>query len=321
MLPKEMSIKFGVGIVRRSDVKQKNNASLETQSEEIRARAKMEGYHIVKIFVDDANSAYHKTVTERKAMTDLLEMTLSDESNIEAVFFYEESRVSRKFYDFTLYIHDVIKKQKPHTKFFSTSKQGEWDSYDIGTIIDFATAARESINKSARAKDAQTSSLSRGERPGSHVPYGYKLVFSSDADGYVDPKSKGEQVIHQEQAQIVLFIFYLTSWGHSQQTIANVLNEVNIPSPQNKTWSSGTVDYILNNDQYLGDLPWNVRSHLNTSRKKQRGEYDLIYNHHQPIISTLLWNLAHQTIHLHKENSIRIIKTYYKKRIIPLNTH
>src|SRR5699024_3116609 len=125
MLPKKISIKFGVGIVRRSDVKQKNNASLETQSEAIRARAKMEGYHIAKIFVDDANSAYHKTVTERKAMTDLLEMTLSDETNIEAVFFYEESRVSRQFYDFTLYIHDAIKKQKPHTKFFSTSTQDE----------------------------------------------------------------------------------------------------------------------------------------------------------------------------------------------------
>src|SRR5699024_5927512 len=108
MLPNEISIKFGVGIVRRSDVKQKNNASLETQYEEIRARAKMEGYHIVKIFVDDANSAYHNTVTERKAMNDLLEMTLSDESNIEAVFFYEESRVSRQFYDFTLYVHDAI---------------------------------------------------------------------------------------------------------------------------------------------------------------------------------------------------------------------
>src|SRR5699024_8720425 len=84
--------------------------------------------------------------------------------------------------------------------------------------------------------------------------------------------------------------------------IADLLNELEIPSPNNHRWSSGTVDYILNNDQYLGHLPWNVRSHLNTSRKKQRGEYELIFHHHEAIISTILWNLAHQAIQLHKEN-------------------
>lgn len=41
---------------------------------------------------------------------------------------------------------------------------------------------------------------------------------------------------------------------------------------------------------------------LTRVEKKQRGEYDLIYNHHEAIISTMLWNLTHQTIHLHKEN-------------------
>lgn len=299
---RENLIKLAVGIVRRSDIKQKNNASLETQSEEIYARAELEGYQIVKIFIDDANSAYHKKVTERKAMTDLLQMVLSDENQIEAVFFYEESRVSRQFYDFTLYIHDVIKKEKPNTKFFSTSKQGEWDPYDVVTVINFATAANDSIKKSARAKDAQQTSLKKQERPGSDVPNGYKLVYDSERDEFSNLKPKAEQVIHPTQASIVLFIFYLTSWGHRQQKITDLLNEMEIPSPKNRKWSSGTVDYILNNDQYLGHLPWNIRSHLNTSRKKQRGEYDLILNHHEPIVSIQLWNLTHQTIKLHKEN-------------------
>lgn len=156
MLPLQTNfLKNAIGSVRRSDIKQQNNASLETQSEEIRLRAEREGYNIVEIFIDDANSAYHKVVTKRKAMTDLLDAALSEELNIEAIFFYEESRVSRQFYDFTLFIHDVIKREKPHMKFFSTCTFGEWDPYKVESIIKFATAASESVTKSRRAKDGQ----------------------------------------------------------------------------------------------------------------------------------------------------------------------
>jgi site-specific DNA recombinase len=292
-----------IGIARRSDIRQQHNASIETQSEEIKLRATSEGYNIVEIFIDDANSAYHKIVTRRKAMTDLLEAALSEDLNIEAIFFYEESRVSRQFYDFTLFIHDVIKKEKPNTKFFSTCTLGEWDPYKVESIIKFATAASESVTKSRRAKDGQKNALSKKERPGSNTPFGYKLHFPYIAGIDEHPnKIKGEQILHSEAATIVLFIFYLASWGHSQQSIADLLNEAGTTSPKGKEWSSGTIDYILDNDQYLGHLPWNIRVSRNTSRKKQRGEYDLVFNHHEPIINVRLWNITHQTIELHKQN-------------------
>lgn len=291
--------KNAIGIARRSDIKQQHNASIETQSEEIRIRAAHEGFTIVEIFIDDANSAYHKVVTRRKAMTDLLEAALSEELDIEAIFFYEESRVSRQFYDFTLFIHDVIKKEKPYMKFFSTCTFGEWDPYKIESILKFATAANESVVKSRRAKDGQKNALAKNERPGSTTPYGYKLHFQY-LDG--DRNTKGEQVLDPDAATIVLFVFHLTSWGHSQKNIANLLNEAGIMSPKGKEWSSGTIDYILDNDQYLGHLPWNIRVSRNTSRRKQRGQYDLIFNHHEPIVSVRLWNITHQTIELHKQS-------------------
>ncbi|PZX07406.1 resolvase-like protein [Psychrobacillus insolitus] len=295
--------KNAIGIARRSDIKQKHNASIETQSEEIRLRATSEGFNIVEVFIDDANSAYHQVVTSRKAMTDLLEAALSEDLNIEAIFFYEESRVSRQFYDFTLFIHDVIKRDKPYMKFFSTCTFGEWDPYKVESIIKFATAASESVAKSRRAKDGQKNALSKKDRPGSKIPFGYKLHFPYLAETDENPNNiKGEQILHPDSARIVLFIFHLSSWGHSQQSIANLLNEAGITSPEGKVWSSGTIDYILDNDQYLGHLSWNIRVSRNTSRKKQRGEYDLIFNHHEPIISVHLWNITHQTIELHKRN-------------------
>jgi len=297
----EPDLKVAIGIARRSDIKQQQNASIETQSEEIQSRAKLEGYEVIEIFIDDANSAYHKLVTARKAMNDLLEAALAEELNVEAIFFYEESRLSRQFYDFTLFIHDIIKQQKPHIKFFSTCTLGEWDPYNLMSVMKFAHAAKESSMKSTRAIDGQNRVLRNQERPGSKVPYGYKLVYPS-TDQESLSKIKGEQIIHPETSQIVKFIFHLASWGHSQQSIADLLNEASISSPRGKCWNSGTIDYILYNDQYLGHLPWNIRKSRNTTRKKQRGEYDLIYNHHEPIINVHLWQMTHQTIELHKQN-------------------
>ena len=297
-------LKVAIGITRVSYINQLLNASIETQTEEIRIRAEKEGYNIVEVLVDGANSAYHKVVTKRQAMNDLLEKTLSEDHNIEAIFFYEESRLSRQFYDFTLFIYDVIKREKPQVKFFSTLHPGEWDPYNLLSVVNFATAAEQSVKLSRRAKDAQGTVLKKYERPGSSSPYGYKLRYSlsPEENRKLSRKEKGEQVIDDGPANIVLLIFYLASWGHSQRTIANLLNESKIPSPEGKTWSSGTIDYILDNDNYLGHLPWNVRSSRNTSRKRQRGEYDLIFNHHEPIISVSLWNMAHQAIDLHKQN-------------------
>ncbi|KMY43380.1 hypothetical protein AC622_03180 [Bacillus sp. FJAT-27916] len=291
-------IRKAIGVIRRSDVKQKKNASLETQREEIYAKAKREGYTIVKVLVDDAVSAYHKTVTERPAMNLAFQMALSETEEIEAMFFYEESRISRQFFDFVEDIHKPIKKHKPHFQFFSTKKDEEWDPTKPDAIFNLASAAKESIVKSNRIKDAQKNSIDRNSRPGSELPYGYKPLINP-----IDNKrTPTTQVIDEKEAPIVRLIFYLASWGHSQQKIAKYLNDAGIPSPRNLNWSSATIDYILDNDQYLGHLPWNIRTHLNKHRKKKRGEYDLIANHHPAIISVQLWNLTHQTIGLHKDN-------------------
>lgn len=313
----ENKLKNAIGIARRSDIKQQHNASIETQSEEIQLRATREGYNIVEIFIDDANSAYHKVVTRRKAMNDLLEAALSADLNIEAIFFYEESRVSRQFYDFTLFIHDVIKKEKPYMRFFSTCTFGEWDPYKVESIIKFATAASESATKSRRAKDGQKNALAKKDRPGSNVPFGYKLSFPHVEGTEDHPKNiKGEQVIDRDTARIVLFIFYLASWGHSQQSITDLLNKSGISSPKGMEWSSGTIDYILDNDHYLGHLPWNIRVSRNTSRKKQRGEYNLIFHHHEPIINVRLWNLTHQTIELHKRNGKNNSSSFFLRGLL-----
>lgn len=281
--------KNAVAILRRSDIKQKENLSFEIQESEISDRAAREGYQIVEFLKDDGISAYHKTVSQRKGMQDLLNMVLNDRYQIEAVFFYDESRLTRQFDDFTLFIYKEIKEQKPYVKFFSTAQQDEWDPYYIVSVINLANASQESNQKSSRAKDAQKNLLKHNTRPGSILPFGYS-------------KDESDKQVPNEFASVVKFIFYLTAWGHSQDKISSLLNKADIRSPQNKIWSRTSIDYIINNDQYLGHLPWNIRVNRNTSRKKQSGEFDLISNHHEPIVPLLLWHLAHQTIEMHKQS-------------------
>lgn len=288
-----MSHKIGIGIMRRSDLKQKDNLSFEIQSDEILNRAKKEGYKILEIIEDDANSAFHNSVLKRKAMKELLNKVLDDSLGISAVFFDDESRLSRQFDDFTLQIYREIKKKKPNIKFYSTSQPDEWDPYHLITAFKFANAAQESVVKSRRAKDAQKKllhSTNEGKvvRPGSKLPFGYTM-------------NSQDEPVPDKNASIIRLIFYLTIWGHSQETISKLLNSASIISPRNTKWSPNTIDYILNNKFYLGHLSWNVRT-SRSNKKKSKGEHDLFLDNHVPLISELFWNLAHQSIQLHKEH-------------------
>jgi site-specific DNA recombinase len=280
----------GMGLIRTSSYNQKDNQSLQAQEDAIRARAFVEGFEIIKIIVEETVSAFKNTVDKRKGMQELLETALED-FEIEGIFFLEESRTTRQFEDFTLLVYREIKEKRPEVKFFSVNKMGEWDPYKIDALINNLNASHISLKRSQESIDLQRNFLKRGKRPGSELPF-----------GYIKNKVTGNEEIELFESKIVLFIFFLASWGYSQQKVANILSDFKVPSPGNKPkWSSKTIEYILNNSQYLGHLPWNVGSRTNTSRKKKVGEYDLIVNHHTPIIPITLWTLAHQTIEMQKQ--------------------
>ena len=171
--------------------------------EHIISMSNAEGYQIINIFEDDGVSAYHKSVNQRQAMIKAKELILSDGEDIQALFFYDESRMTRQFFDFTLSFVNPIKAAKPHFKFFSTQTNSEWSPMDINAVLNQATAARESVIKSARSIDGQDNSIKSRKRPGSEVPFGYKPVRNP----IDDTRTSSSQIIDEEQAPIVLFIF------------------------------------------------------------------------------------------------------------------
>ncbi|MFS0779254.1 recombinase family protein [Neobacillus sp. 3P2-tot-E-2] len=71
--------------------------SLQTHKEVINLRSKQEGYQIIEYIEEPAQSAYKKKSLQRKGMQELLSKAMDSKLNIQTIFFYDESRVSRQF--------------------------------------------------------------------------------------------------------------------------------------------------------------------------------------------------------------------------------
>lgn len=265
--------------LRYSDKKQDSNNSLEIQKSKIQVLVERENLHITNWRVDKATSAFRNNISKREG----IQLILEDIANgAEAICFYEESRITRSITDFYNEIYITIKQQYPHVKFFSTQGDGEWNPDDPIVQAKLVFAAEESEVKSDRATDAQMNLLTREQpkRPGSRTPAGYVME-----NGVLHPN---------EDAIVVELIYYLASWGHSHNIIAQFLNQCAITTEKITFWNSSTIGYILSNRVYTGDLAWNVRTSYEISKPKPDKDIELLKNVHSPIINPTISHLVKQ---------------------------
>ena len=96
----------------------------------------------------------------------------------------------------------------------------------------------------------------------SYPPYGYDNV-------------DGEMVIVPEQAEIVKQIFADTLAGKSTHEIAEELNERGVATKKGGHWTPGTVNAIIGNEKYTGDVLFQ-KTYTDSSfnRHQNRGELD-----------------------------------------------
>lgn len=98
-------------------------------------------------------------------------------------------------------------------------------------------------------------------------------------------------VIDESAAEIVRKMYDMYEHGASINDIIKYLNDNHIPSPRNGKWSARTVNNILKNDKYTGDLvmqKYYTVDHLSHRRVKNDGTLVPIYtipDHHDAIIS------------------------------------
>ncbi|MEH7383318.1 recombinase family protein [Bacillus sp. JJ1533] len=212
------SIKLAVVYVRWSGADQSLKHSLDIQLNAVMIKARTLGYDVLVLFIDVETSAYHNEAIKRKEMVKLKEFVLRN-SNVDALIFWKDSRVSRQIYDFPLQILMPIKSLRPELKVYSTDLEGEWDLNNPLVQLHATMNHQDSEQKSSISKEYQIGKLKSGERPEGRPPYGYDF---NKEDGVYS---------RNEYSYIVIFIFYLYYHGYSEETICEILERSGITTP------------------------------------------------------------------------------------------
>ena len=170
----------------------------------------------------------------------------------------------RKLLDLNIYIY--FEKENLNT--------GSMESELMLSILS-SLAESESVSISENEKWGIKRRFQNGTFIISYPPYGYANV-------------DGEMMIVPEQAEIVKQIFADTLAGKSTHEIAKRLNEQGVVTKKGGRWTPGTINGIIGNEKYTGDVLFQKTYTDNSfNRHQNRGEVDqyLMQNHHEAIIS------------------------------------
>lgn len=160
---------IAIGYARLSK-KSEKSVSIEYQIEAIRKLAIAQGYDLVSIEVDDGISG--KSIKARPAVQRVLEIVT--QGKVSAVLVYRSDRLSRDG------IEGLITRQlfeKHGVKYWSATEG--LLKYDIMGFVQEGMSREERIKISSRTREALQLKKSKGERLGSQLPYGYRVVSGS----------------------------------------------------------------------------------------------------------------------------------------------
>ena len=138
-----------------------------------------------------------------------------------------------------------------------------------------------------------------------YTPYGYDSIA-------------GKMAVNEEQAEIVRFIFSSVLSGRSPRSIAKELNERDVPTKRNGTWTGHTIYGMIRNEKYTGDVIFQktftddrFNRHVNHGEKNQYYMQD----HHEAIVSREIFEAANAIIDANGlEKGIQKESEKYKNR-------
>jgi site-specific DNA recombinase len=259
-------LNLAFGFIRRSSYKQQENNSVEIQKQHIKEFAQRNQLIVPDefIIIEDVTSAFSKKADQRKHLIHLGEKMT--EMKVSTVIFHDISRMDRTGYSFTIDFYRPLLEKLPELKVYTTKSNDPIDPDDPDIKMNFLLFQHESEIKSERAISNLTSDLQTPElfRPGAKIPYGYSQI--------------NKQLVLNDNADIVRFIYFLSSWGQSLQKIASVLNAADIPSPSGGIWRPSTIENILKNPVYTGKLVWNIY------KRKDDGQRHYVFDEAHPAV-------------------------------------
>lgn len=288
---------YKAGIYARISVSEskndKDSTSIINQKEIIKDYCFKNSINIYDYYIDDGYSGGTFDRPEFKRMISDIENGL-----INVVITKDISRLGRDFIGTGNYIYKYFPNK--NVRYIAIL-----DNYDSNTpalsddIIPFKAVLNDMYLKdiSTKIKKSRHELMRKGFYMGSTVPFGYKRSESNSRVLEIDPVS----------SNIVKRIFNLKASGYSSTMIARTLTNDKIYPPNiynnrantsNMIWTSSTIDYIIRNPVYLGNLIQRKyeRISLKSKRKRLLNESEWIkgFNLHEAIIDENLFNLVNK---------------------------
>ena len=237
--------------------------SLGEQEEKLRQLCKYKDFEIYKIYKDAGISA--KNMKDRPAFQQMLEDMKAGKLNY--IVAYKLDRVTRSVRDLEVLISTL---EQYHCYLICDRDDVNTSTANGRFFVRMLTVLSQLEIEivSERTKFGLNGAIKAGHIPG-QCPLGY--YRDKDKSLKVDVTTK----------DLVLRIFEMYLEGKSYQTIANILNEEKVLSPNNKKWCDSTIDRIINNKIYMGDYE---RYKYDTDK-----ETELFVDVVPPIITRAMW--------------------------------
>jgi len=236
--------------------------------------AKNPSYELVGVYADEGISG--TSTAKRKEFNRMIDDCHA--GKIDLIITKSLSRFARNLVDTVTTIRDLANLRPPVGVLFETENIFTLDKDKEVILSILATLAQE---ESHIKSDIMIASLiwrfSRG------------IFLTPVLLGY-DHDSKKNLVVNEIEAKTVRLIFFMYLYGHSCKEIAEVLTDIGRKTKKgNMKWSEGSINTILRNERYCGDvLTWKTYTVDYTTHKKQKNDGDRIQHrqrdHHEPII-------------------------------------
>ncbi len=293
---------YDVGIYVRLS-RDDNNGNLESmsisnQKQILSDYIKEKGWNLANIYVDDGYSGTNFDRPDFKRLKRDIE-----KGCINCVITKDLSRLGRNYSMTGYYTDEYFPEQ--NVRYIAVN-----DGVDtMGNGNDFA-AFHNVINEfypkeiSKKVRQVKKSNAAKGMFMGSRAPYGYKK----------SPVDKHKLIIDEDVAHIVLRVFTEIANGNNCRRLSGQLNDEGLLCPRayyyqnigkenplkNESihWGSASIQSIINNQAYLGNMVQGRRQVVSFKSKKRRltdpDEWIIVENTHEAIISQELWDEAHK---------------------------
>ncbi len=292
---------FNVGMylrLSREDDLSGVSESIQNQKDFLTRYVTQNGWNLAGVYADDG---YSGTNFERPEFQRLLADI--EAGRVNCVVTKDLSRLGR---DYILTGH-YLEKYFPEKRVRYIAVNDGIDTFEDNSNNDmspFRSVINDMYAKdiSKKVRTALHTKKLNGSFIGSVPPYGYQK----------SPENKHRLIVEPETAKVVKKIYEMFIQGSTKFGIANQLSAEGIPTPSASkqltatqkrhkgVWNEATIDRILKNPTYIGNLTQNRARKINYKVQSRvnlpRDEWIIVENTHEPIISAEAFNLVQQII-------------------------